>query len=112
MNPAATDPDAGDESLVYEFELEAPLEKVWHALTAPELLARWLLPLTSEPPAQIELDSCAPPHYIAYRWQGTDEPQSLVIFELRTGADGGTQLRLTHQRAAVMYGPVAYLEAA
>jgi uncharacterized protein YndB with AHSA1/START domain len=32
------------ESLEFEFDLDHPPEKVWRALTDPELLAEWLLP--------------------------------------------------------------------
>ncbi|MFW6200974.1 MAG: SRPBCC family protein [Gemmatimonadota bacterium] len=33
------------ESLAFEFDLPHPPEKVWRALTEPELLAEWLLPV-------------------------------------------------------------------
>lgn len=33
------------ESVWFEFELEHPPEKVWRALTEPELLSGWLLPI-------------------------------------------------------------------
>ena len=33
------------ETIAFEFELEHPPEKVWRALTDPELLAQWLLPV-------------------------------------------------------------------
>jgi ATP-dependent Clp protease protease subunit len=61
-------PDIGDESLVYEFDLEAPVEKVWHALTDPELVAQWMLPAANEPDADIDLQlaACQPPHYVAH----------------------------------------------
>ena len=104
------------ESLVYEFDLDEPLEQVWHALTSPELLARWLLPLDGEPGANIELElaACCPPTYVAYHWRGEHEPQTLVTFEVHRCADGrATRLRLTHQVAeAGAQGPVALLQAA
>lgn len=34
------------EVLTFEFDLAHPPEKVWRALTDPELLAEWLLPVT------------------------------------------------------------------
>ncbi|MDC0718884.1 SRPBCC family protein [Nannocystis bainbridge] len=34
------------EALTFEFDLAHPPEKVWRALTDPELLAEWLLPVT------------------------------------------------------------------
>ena len=33
------------ESLTFEFDLKHPPEKVWRALTTPELLTQWLLPV-------------------------------------------------------------------
>lgn len=38
-------PGAQTESLSFEFDLKHPPEKVWRALTRPELLAQWLLPV-------------------------------------------------------------------
>jgi uncharacterized protein YndB with AHSA1/START domain len=40
-----TDPSQ-TQSLSFEFDLSHPPEKVWRALTDPELLAQWLLPVT------------------------------------------------------------------
>lgn len=33
------------ETIAFEFDLEHPPEKVWRALTEPELLSQWLLPI-------------------------------------------------------------------
>jgi uncharacterized protein YndB with AHSA1/START domain len=118
MNPAApadTAPtNTADESLVYELELEAPVEKVWHALTDPTLVVQWLLPPPEEPEGEVKLHlaTSRPPHYVAYHWQGAGEPPSFVSFELRTAPGGGTRLRLTHQRAAVAASPLTLLMAA
>ena len=113
-NSPDLDQDGGDESLVQEFDLEAPVEKVWHALTNPRLVAQWMLPTPQGPGAEIELQlaACHPPHSVTYHWHAADEPQSLVTFELRSTPDGGTRLRLTHERAAHLAGPVALLRAA
>jgi uncharacterized protein YndB with AHSA1/START domain len=117
MNPAdakRTRDTSVDESLVYEFDLPAPLEKVWHALTDPQLVTQWMLPEPHEPHANVELElaACEPPSYVAYHWRAGNEPQTLVSFELHTALDGGTRLRLTHQRALHSAGPVALLQAA
>ena len=37
---------AQTDTLTFELELKHPPEKVWRALTQPELLAQWLLPAT------------------------------------------------------------------
>ena len=57
------------ESISFEFDLRHPPEKVWRALTQPELLAEWLLPVASlqlEPGA--EFTFTAPPKP---GWDGT-----------------------------------------
>jgi uncharacterized protein YndB with AHSA1/START domain len=44
MSPTDTTAPGQTESLSFEFDLRHPPEKVWRALTDPELLAEWLLP--------------------------------------------------------------------
>jgi uncharacterized protein YndB with AHSA1/START domain len=54
MIPTDTTARSQTESIAFEFDLQHPPEKVWRALTDPELLAEWLLPvvgLTLEPGA-------------------------------------------------------------
>jgi uncharacterized protein YndB with AHSA1/START domain len=45
MNPNDTTPPSQSDSLSFEFDLPHPPEKVWRALTDPDLLAQWLLPV-------------------------------------------------------------------
>jgi uncharacterized protein YndB with AHSA1/START domain len=45
MNPADTTPRSQTESISFEFDLPHAPEKVWRALTDPDLLAEWLLPV-------------------------------------------------------------------
>ena len=45
MTAVDTTPPSQRESLSFEFDLRHPPEKVWRALTDPELLAEWLLPV-------------------------------------------------------------------
>lgn len=45
MPPTDRTPPAQTESLALEFDLPHAPEKVWRALTQPELLAEWLLPV-------------------------------------------------------------------
>ena len=52
MNPIDKTARSQTDSISFEFELPHPPAKVWRALTDPELLAEWLLPvagLTLEP---------------------------------------------------------------
>ena len=45
MNPIDTTAPAQTGSISFEFDLPHPPEKVWRALTEPELLREWLLPV-------------------------------------------------------------------
>lgn len=65
------------ESISFEFDLPHPPEKVWRALTDPELLAEWLLPavdLELEPEAAFTFR--APPQA---GWDGTVNCRFLEI---------------------------------
>lgn len=45
MSPNDKTAPSQTESISFEFDLQHPPEKVWRALTDPELLAEWLLPV-------------------------------------------------------------------
>lgn len=67
--------------LVLTFELDHPPEKVWRALTEPQLLARWLM--------QTDLVPVVGQHFQFKRdplphWDGTVNCEILEIEELRT----------------------------
>lgn len=94
-------PESSD-SLVFECDFEEPPEKVWRALTEPELLEAWLTPAET---ATYEILTADPHRLLCYRWldresEGADsverEVQSVVTVELAPGHEGGTHLRLTH----------------
>jgi uncharacterized protein YndB with AHSA1/START domain len=103
-----TPPLKPDEAVTFECELDASPEKVWRALTVPELLAEWLPTSGSaedrEPDAvrfsEIETIESRPHEMLCYGLRETGaEPgleDSTVTFELRPTANGGTWLRLVH----------------
>jgi uncharacterized protein YndB with AHSA1/START domain len=69
MTPADMTAQPQRESLALEFDLQHPPKKVWRALTDPELLAEWLLPVVGfrlEPGAAFTLKTQAYPG-----WDGT-----------------------------------------
>jgi uncharacterized protein YndB with AHSA1/START domain len=47
MTVTDTTTQAQSESLSFEFDLKHPPDKVWRALTDPQLLAEWLLPVVN-----------------------------------------------------------------
>ncbi|QCI63005.1 SRPBCC family protein [Phreatobacter stygius] len=96
-------------ALSFEVELEAPLAKVWRALTVPELVERWLparpagprpgTEATQRPPAvRLDVLDCEPGQWIRYRWReaGGGLPDSVVTFRLDANAAGGTTLGIVH----------------
>jgi uncharacterized protein YndB with AHSA1/START domain len=101
------------ESIAFEFELHHSPEKVWRALTDPELLAEWLLPVVGlklEPDAAFSLKAPLQPNWdgivncrfleieaqrtLSYTWVvGDMELDTAVTFTL-TPTASGTRLSL------------------
>ena len=110
-NPTKTDSAATEPSralpaaeaahaVVTECDLPDAPEKVWKALTVPELLAAWLPNAVNS-----EILSAEPNRLLRRRWPASAADQdtagrpleSVVTFEL-TGTDtGGTHLRVVHR---------------
>jgi uncharacterized protein YndB with AHSA1/START domain len=118
-------PDSSD-SLVFECDFDEPPEKVWRALTEPELLEAWLQaddssrpsagdgvtqpalapdPVERAPSVAYEIVAAEPHRLLRYRWRERDtgsgqsdgrEVDSIVTVELIPDCAGGTHLRLTH----------------
>lgn len=77
MTPTDKTTQAQTESISFEFDLHHSPEKVWRALTEPELLAEWLLPVVGsklEPGAAFTLKAQPQPG-----WDGTVNCQFLEI---------------------------------
>jgi len=102
---------------------DAPVEEVWEALTDPQRIVRWFLPITGdlrlggtyqfEGNAGGKILRCEPPHSLLVTWaMGEDSGASQVEVRLSPTGEGKTLLRLDH--AAVVppemwaeYGPGA-----
>jgi uncharacterized protein YndB with AHSA1/START domain len=109
--------------VVVECDLPDPPEKVWRALTVPELLAAWLMPndirpeagsrfrLRQQPgsnstdgPIECEVLAAEPNRLLRLSWRAGDgerdadgrQLDSIVTFELTETPAGGTHLRLLH----------------
>jgi uncharacterized protein YndB with AHSA1/START domain len=108
-------PDETNESIIVECELDEPREKVWRALTVPEIVAEWLnvgddAPQSHEKrerPANKPLDTAPlgyeviaaePPTQLQYRLREGHgvAVESTVTFELSDTPSGGTRLRIVH----------------
>jgi len=93
------------------YDLNAPPEKVWRALTEPALLERWLMPNDIAPivghrftfrtqPApgfdgvvHCEILEAESPRRLVYSWKG-GPLDTVVTWNLEASSDGGTRLAL------------------
>jgi uncharacterized protein YndB with AHSA1/START domain len=114
---------AGDgRSVVLRRRYGAPIEDVWDAVTNPDRLKRWFLPVSGdlrlggtyqiEGNASGEILRCDPPHLLLVTWVFGEAAVSEVEVRLSPADDGATLLELDH--AAVTdpalwpeYGPGA-----
>ncbi|RUW92405.1 SRPBCC domain-containing protein [Mesorhizobium sp. M7A.F.Ca.US.010.02.1.1] len=109
--------DAAD-ALEFEYELAEPPEKVWRALTVPELLAAWMMPNDIRPemgnrfalagpdaPIDCEILDAEPERLLRYSWRERSQPgdgarqdplDSTVTFTLARTVSVGTHLRIVH----------------
>lgn len=99
------------ESVIVDCDLAEPPEKVWRALTVPELLAAWLMPNDFAPRVghgfrfrpekggdiACEVLDVEENRMIRYSWREADQPiDSIVTVRLTPLAGGRTRLRLVH----------------
>jgi len=119
----AADPVAkATQSIAVEYDLPYPPEKVWRALTEPQLLAAWLMPNDIKPqvghrftfkaapvPGWDGIVSCEvlvvePHRRLRYSWRGGSDRlkeygaplDTVATWTLTPTAAGGTRLRLDH----------------
>jgi uncharacterized protein YndB with AHSA1/START domain len=81
------------DELVFECELEATPEKVWRAISTPEIREAWL----GEPETgATEIARADPPLRLDLIWP-TREGDTLVSFEIEAGEGGGAHLTIVHR---------------
>jgi uncharacterized protein YndB with AHSA1/START domain len=121
MNVADTTHQA-TQSIVVDYDLPDPPEKVWRALTEPELVARWLMPNDIKPEVghrftfraapvpgwdgivHCEVLVVEPHRRLRYSWRGGSDKlkeygaplDTVATWTLTPTASGGTHLRLDH----------------
>ena len=81
--------------LVLEYELDAPPEKVWRAISIAEFREKWL---PKGDLADAEPVSSAPGEEIRYRMRDTEPPflESIVTLQVNANVAGSTTLRIIH----------------
>lgn len=110
-------PDDALDTVVVECELDASPDRVWRALTVPEIVAEWLFPTTISPvvgehftfdappgdggPIHCEVVEAEPGRRLSYTWchpggGGAAPLDSRVSFEISEVEGGRTQLRIVH----------------
>ena len=101
-----TEADGKSKDLVLEYELDAPPERVWRAISIAEFRDRWL---PKEALVTAEPVSSAPGTEIRYSIREDEPPflESVVTFQVRPGTEGGTRLRIIHGLASARLAPQA-----
>ncbi|WP_258583586.1 SRPBCC family protein [Mesorhizobium sp. AR02] len=129
---AKTQGQATPDALEFEYDLAEPPEKVWRALTVPELLAAWMMPnditpeignrfafAGTEAAIECEILEAEPEHLLRYSWREQprdatlqDPLDSVVTFTLARTVSGGTHLRIVHDGFARKAMPAVALAGA
>lgn len=102
--------DEPPETVLIECDLPEPPEKVWRAVTEPELVEAWLGSAESGAANEREIIEARPNERVRYRWRDREEGQSLdsiVTFELSPTPAGGTHLRLVQTDFAIAVDAIA-----
>ncbi|WP_192247989.1 SRPBCC family protein [Mesorhizobium silamurunense] len=125
---ATKHPTATDAPLSFECELADPPEKVWRALTEPELLAAWMMPNDIRPETgkrfafagpgsaiDCEVLDAEPGKLLRYSWRERPSAEdadhlpafdSIVTFTLARTVSGGTHLSIVHDGFVPVAQPV------
>lgn len=85
-----------DDDLEFEADFDAPPEKVWRAVTEPELRDRWLPGATLAGGGPV-IET--PGSRVSYRMRDDEPPhlESVATFEIVPNGEGGTRLVIRHR---------------
>ncbi|ACE91902.1 MULTISPECIES: SRPBCC family protein [Rhizobium] len=91
-----------DSGVELEFDLGDPPQKVWRAVTIPELRERWL---PKEALADPDAITVTPGQEVRYKLREDNPPflESTVTFTVTPNATGGTCLRIVHELTNVRF---------
>ncbi|MEO3999855.1 SRPBCC domain-containing protein [Mesorhizobium sp. CAU 1732] len=95
--------DLADETIVVDCELDAAPDKVWRAVTVPELAEQWITDDRERHDGRsYTLLDAEPCTRVRYAWtdRASSEPETVVTIDLTPTPDGRTRFRLTHSIAA------------
>ena len=91
-----------------EFDLDEPADKVWRALSEPELRERWLG--ANDNGVDCEVLEAQPDRLLRLGWRETspegERIASTVTFTIGPNAEGGVRLRIIHDDFAVEAPPI------
>ena len=93
-----SEPQTEAERITVECALDATPEKVGRALSIPAYRDAWLLPDGDAERFTAEVVEAVPPHRLRLSWREGEADGELVTFTLTETPDGGTWLRLVHDR--------------
>lgn len=90
-----------EDAIVTECDLDEGPEKVWRALTEPDLVAQWLVPDDID----CRVMEADPERLLRCSWKSREDERdgfgqnldTVVTFELSPTEAGGTHLRIVHQ---------------
>jgi uncharacterized protein YndB with AHSA1/START domain len=95
----------GEHAVALSRSYDAPIDDVWDALTTPERIARWFLPVSGdlrvggryqlEGNAGGEILRCEPPELLHVTWVYGDDSTEVLV-RLSTADGGATRFEITH----------------
>ncbi|MDH7800924.1 MULTISPECIES: SRPBCC domain-containing protein [unclassified Rhizobium] len=96
-------PTAPKPGIELEYDLDAPPQKVWRAISIPAFREHWL---PKEALAEPEAINVTPGREVCYRMRDDVPPflESTVTFRIAPNANGGTSLRIIHDMDVVNTG--------